>query len=336
MKVEVETDKALLRIDGLRTYFFTEAGVVKAVDGISLSVVKGETLGLVGESGSGKSVTALSVLRIVPRPGRIVGGSVEFDGEDLLAKSEEEMRRIRGSKLAIVFQDPISSLNPVYSVASQLTEIIRLHQGVGKNEALEKAIKILEIVGMPEPEIRIHEYPHQFSGGMKQRVAVARALACEPRLLFADEPTTNLDVTIQAQVLGLMKGLKSQLGMSMVMITHDMGIVADMADRVTVLYAGQVFENAPTNALFESPMQPYTEALLAAVPRLDQRRTLRVIPGNIPNLINPPSGCRFHPRCRYAVERCTREEPILEEVEPGHTVACHRWRELDLVGGTAA
>lgn len=332
----METDKALLRIDGLRTYFFTEAGVVKAVDGISLSVVKGETLGLVGESGSGKSVTALSVLRIVPRPGRIVGGSVEFDGEDLLAKSEEEMRRIRGSKLAIVFQDPISSLNPVYSVASQLTEIIRLHQGVGKNEALEKAIKILEIVGMPEPEIRIHEYPHQFSGGMKQRVAVARALACEPRLLFADEPTTNLDVTIQAQVLGLMKGLKSQLGMSMVMITHDMGIVADMADRVTVLYAGQVFENAPTNALFESPMQPYTEALLAAVPRLDQRRTLRVIPGNIPNLINPPSGCRFHPRCRYAVERCTREEPILEEVEPGHTVACHRWRELDLVGGTAA
>jgi oligopeptide/dipeptide ABC transporter ATP-binding protein len=334
--VRVETAKAFLRIEGLRTYFFTEAGVVKAVDGISLFVDKGETLGLVGESGSGKSVTALSVLRIVPRPGRIVGGSVQFDGEDLLAKSEGEMREIRGSKIAIVFQDPISSLNPVYSVASQLTEIIRLHQRMGKAEALEKAIKLLEVVGIPEPEVRIHEFPHQFSGGMKQRVAVARALACEPRLLFADEPTTNLDVTIQAQVLDLMKSLKEQLGMSMVMITHDMGIVADMADRVTVLYAGQVLENAHTDTLFESPKQPYTEALLAAVPRLDQRRILRVIPGNIPNLINPPSGCRFHPRCRYAVERCAREDLILEEVEPGHLVACHRWRELELTGGTVA
>jgi oligopeptide/dipeptide ABC transporter ATP-binding protein len=329
-------ESALLNVDGLRTYFFTEAGVVKAVDGVSLHVGKGETLGLVGESGSGKSVTALSVLRIVPRPGKVVDGKISFGGEDLLAKSEEEMRRIRGSKIAIVFQDPISSLNPVYTVASQLTEIIRLHQKIGKDEALEKAIRLLDLVGIPEPETRIHEYPHQFSGGMKQRVAVARALACEPRLLFADEPTTNLDVTIQAQVLGLMKNLKSRLGMSMVMITHDMGIIADMADRVTVLYAGQVFENARTQELFEAPKQPYTEALLAAVPRLDQRRTLRVIPGNIPNLIEPPPGCRFHPRCRYAVERCKVDVPILEEVEPSHTVACHRWRELELAGGTVA
>jgi len=329
-------NEGLLQVSGLRTFFFTEAGVVKAVDGVSLHVDKRETLGLVGESGSGKSVTALSVLRIVPRPGRIVEGRIEFDGQDLLAKREDEMRGIRGSSIAIVFQDPISSLNPVYSVASQLTEIIRLHQRIGKKEALEKAIKILEIVGIPEPETRIHEYPHQFSGGMKQRVAVARALACEPRLLFADEPTTNLDVTIQAQVLDLMKGLKSRLGMSMVMITHDMGIIADMADRVTVLYAGQVFENAPTKALFDSPKQPYTEALLAAVPRLDQKRTLRVIPGNIPNLIEPPPGCRFHPRCRYAIERCTNQIPTLEEVEPSHTVACHRWRELELTGGTVA
>jgi len=327
-------NEGLLQVSGLRTFFFTEAGVVKAVDGVSLHVDKKETLGLVGESGSGKSVTALSVLRIVPRPGRIVEGRIEFDGQDLLAKREDEMRRIRGSSIAIVFQDPISSLNPVYSVASQLTEIIRLHQRIGKKEALEKAIKILEIVGIPEPETRIHEYPHQFSGGMKQRVAVARALACEPRLLFADEPTTNLDVTIQAQVLDLMKGLKSRLGMSMVMITHDMGIIADMADRVTVLYAGQVFENAPTKALFDSPKQPYTDALLAAVPRLDQKRTLRVIPGNIPNLIEPPPGCRFHPRCRYAIERCSNQIPVLEEAEPSHTVACHRWRELELMGGT--
>lgn len=327
-------NEGLLQVSGLRTFFFTEAGVVKAVDGVSLHVDKKETLGLVGESGSGKSVTALSVLRIVPRPGRIVEGRIEFDGQDLLAKREDEMRRIRGSSIAIVFQDPISSLNPVYSVASQLTEIIRLHQRIGKKEALEKAIKILEIVGIPEPETRIHEYPHQFSGGMKQRVAVARALACEPRLLFADEPTTNLDVTIQAQVLDLMKGLKSRLGMSMVMITHDMGIIADMADRVTVLYAGQAFENATTKALFDSPKHPYTEALLAAVPRLDQKRTLRVIPGNIPNLIEPPPGCRFHPRCRYAIERCSNQIPVLEEAEPSHTVACHRWRELELTGGT--
>jgi len=321
-----------LNIQGLKTYFYTEAGVVKAVDGISFNIIKGETVGLVGESGSGKTVTALSVLRIVPRPGRIVEGKIEYNGQNLLEKSEDEMRKLRGDELAIIFQDPTSSLNPVYTVESQLSDIIRKHQNISKEEAREKIIDLLTMVGIPEPETRIREYPHQFSGGMKQRVAVARALACEPAILFADEPTTNLDVTIQAQVLDLMKELKKKFGMSLVMITHDMGIVADMTNRVVVLYAGRVCETADTSVLFEKPLHPYTEALLAAVPRLDVKRVLRVIPGNIPNLIRPPTGCRFHPRCSYATENCKKAVPPLEEVEPGHFVACHEWKNITLKG----
>jgi len=321
-----------LNIQGLKTYFYTEAGVVKAVDGISFNIIKGETVGLVGESGSGKTVTALSVLRIVPRPGRIVEGKIEYNGQNLLEKSEDEMRKLRGDELAIIFQDPTSSLNPVYTVESQLSDIIRTHQNISKEEAREKIIDLLTMVGIPEPETRIREYPHQFSGGMKQRVAVARALACEPAILFADEPTTNLDVTIQAQVLDLMKELKKKFGMSLVMITHDMGIVADMTNRVVVLYAGRVCETADTSVLFEKPLHPYTEALLAAVPRLDVKRVLRVIPGNIPNLIRPPTGCRFHPRCSYATENCKKAVPPLEEVEPGHFVACHEWKNITLKG----
>ena len=322
----------ILEVEGLRTHFYTEAGVVLAVDGVSFSVLKGETLGLVGESGSGKSVTALSVLRLVPRPGRIVEGKIRFDGEDLLVKSEEEMREIRGGKIAIIFQDPISSLNPVYTVESQLADVISTHQRLSKEEVREKIADLLQIVGIPEPQVRMREYPHQFSGGMKQRVAVARALACEPALLFADEPTTNLDVTIQAQVLELMKDLKARLGMSMVMITHDMGIIADITSRVVVLYAGRVCEIAPTPVLYEGPRHPYTEALLAAVPRIDQRKRLAIIPGNIPNLISPPPGCRFHPRCPYAKDICKEKVPELEEVEPGHLVACYEWRNLNLNG----
>lgn len=323
----------LLDVDQLRTYFFTEAGVVKAVDGVSLKVVRGETHGLVGESGSGKSVTALSTLRIVPRPGKIVGGSITFDGKDILALKEKEMRTMRGKNIAIVFQDPMSSLNPLFTIENQICEIIRLHKGVTKAEARDAARHLLEMVGIPEAERRLRSYPHELSGGMKQRVAIARALSCEPQLLFADEPTTNLDVTIQAQVLDLMKGLKKELNMTMVMITHDMGIIAEMTQRVTVLYAGQVYETADTTTLFAKPKHPYTEALLKAVPRLDKKKELVSVPGNIPNLIEPPTGCRFHPRCPYAIEICRQQVPLLEEAEAGHMVACHRWRELDLRGG---
>jgi len=322
----------LLEISDLRTYFFTEAGVVKAVDGVSVDVDNGETIGLVGESGSGKSVTAQSALRIVPKPGKIVGGSIKFEGQDLLVKTEEDMRKLRGPKMAVVFQDPTTSLNPVYTVGKQLTDIISLHRNLTKGEAQKSALRILERVGIPEPEKRLKAYPHELSGGMKQRVAIARALSCEPKLLFADEPTTNLDVTIQAQVLDLLKQLQKELGMTMVMITHDMGIIADMARRVTVLYAGKVMEVADTVTLFTVPKHPYTEALLKAVPSVAQTQSLDVIPGNIPNLIEPPSGCVFHPRCKYAKEICMKEVPPIEKVSEGHYVACHRSRELKLEG----
>jgi oligopeptide transport system ATP-binding protein len=321
-----------LNIEGLKTYFFTEAGVVKAVDEISFNLKRGESLGLVGESGSGKTVTALSVLRIVPRPGRIVGGKVKVNGVDLLAKTEKEMQKMRGSEIAIIFQDPTSSLNPVYNVENQLRDVLMAHQAVPKTEARKKVIDILETVGIPDAETRMREYPHQFSGGMKQRVAIARALALEPKLLFADEPTTNLDVTVQAQMLDLLNDLKKKLEMSLVMITHDMGIIANITTRVVVLYAGRVCEIAGTTDLFERPGHPYTAALLAAVPRLDMRKTLRVIPGNIPNLIEPPGGCRFHPRCDYAKEICEKMVPVLEEIEPEHFVACHKWRNINLKG----
>jgi oligopeptide/dipeptide ABC transporter ATP-binding protein len=322
----------LLDIDQLRTYFFTEAGVVKAVDGVSLKVARGETHGLVGESGSGKSVTALSTLRIVPKPGKIVGGSIVFDGKDIIALREKEIRSMRGKSIAIVFQDPMSSLNPLFTIENQICEIIRLHKGVSKAEARDSARHLLEMVGIPEAERRLKSYPHELSGGMKQRIAIARALSCEPQLLFADEPTTNLDVTIQAQVLDLMKSLKKELNMTMVMITHDMGIIAEMTERVTVLYAGQVYEACDTLTLFAKPKHPYTEALLKAVPRLDRKKELTSVPGNIPNLIDPPPGCRFHPRCPYAVQVCREKVPVLEEAGPGHLVACHRWRELGLSG----
>ncbi len=322
----------LLNIEGLKTYFFTEAGIVKALDNISFNLKKGESLGLVGESGSGKTVTALSVLGIVPKPGKIVDGTIEFNGEDLLKKTEKEMQKIRGSEISIIFQDPSSSLNPVYNVETQLRDVIIAHQNVSKKETKQKVIELMEIVGIPEAETRMREYPHQFSGGMKQRVAIARALACEPTLLFADEPTTNLDVTIQAQILDLLRDLKRRLGMSLIMITHDMGIIAEMTTRIVVLYAGQICEIAKTYDLFVHPRHPYTEALLAAVPRLDMRKTLRVIPGNIPNLIEPPTGCRFHPRCKYATSSCKSAIPLLEEVEPEHFVACHEWRNIELQG----
>jgi peptide/nickel transport system ATP-binding protein len=348
----------LLKIEGLKTYFFTEAGVVKAVDGVSFDVRKGESLGLVGESGSGKTVTALSVLRIVPKPGRIVDGKVEFQGVNLLSKKEKEVQLIRGKEIAVIFQDPSSSLNPVYTVERQLKDIILAHNQFEEvkfssymkmalkgqfKKALQtrrstrvalhkKIVDLLNLVGIPEAEVRMREYPHQFSGGMKQRVAIARALALQPTLLFADEPTTALDVTIQAQVLDLLEDLKKKLGMSLVMITHDMGIIAKMTTRVVVMYAGNVCEIAKTEDLYEHPKHPYTALLLAAVPRLDRKKNLTIIPGNIPNLIEPPSGCRFHPRCKYATAKCAEAPPPLEEVAPDHFVACFEWGNIQLKG----
>jgi len=323
--------KKILKIENLRTYFYTWAGIVKAVDGVDIDVNEGETLGLVGESGSGKSVTALSIINIVPSPGKIVEGKIIYKGENLLEKTEKNLQAIRGKEISYIFQDPATSLNPVFNIADQLMEVIRRHQNVTKTEALQKAIELFRLVEIPDPEIKIWNYPHQLSGGMKQRMAVARALSCEPNLLLADEPTTNLDVTIQAQILQLMKSLKKKMGMSMVLITHDMGVVADVADRITVLYAGRVCETADTKAIFYKPKHPYTIALLTAVPSLALRRDkLAVIPGTIPNLIEPPSGCRFHPRCEYAKPICAKKIPSLEEIEPGHFVACHRALEIDI------
>lgn len=322
------TVKKILQIENLKTYFDTWAGVVKAVDGVSLDVREGETLGLVGESGSGKSVTALSILGIVPRPGKIIEGKILYKGENLLEKTEDDMQKIRGKEIGYIFQDPSTSLNPVFSIADQLTEVIKRHQDVTKKEALEKAIELLGLVEIPDPELKIWSYPHQLSGGMKQRIAIARALSCEPSLLLADEPTTNLDVTIQAQILELMKNLKKKLGMSMILITHDMGVVATVADRIDVMYAGRICESADTKTIFYKPMHPYTKALLEAVPSITTKKSkLRIIPGSIPNLITPPSGCRFHPRCDFAGSICASAVPPLLEIEPDHYVACHNVKE---------
>jgi len=317
----------ILDVQSLKTYFFTEAGVVKALEDISFTVEKGCTVGLVGESGSGKSVTAQSVLRIVPKPGKIIGGKILFDGEDLLAKKEDDMRRFRGKKISLIFQDPTSSLNPLFTIENQLADIVIQHDKVKKDQAVEQVVKTLKLAKLPDPEQSLNQYPHQFSGGMKQRICIARALLLNPALLFADEPTTNLDVTIQAQIISLLKDLQREIGMTLVMITHDMGIVADMCKCVVVLYAGHVMESGDIETIFEKP-HPYTEALLKAVPRLDQTRKLMSIPGNIPNLIEPPSGCVFHPRCQYAIDLCKDKVPPLEDVGNSHFIACIRWREL--------
>jgi oligopeptide/dipeptide ABC transporter ATP-binding protein len=327
----------ILRVEGLRTHFYTFAGVVRAVDGVGLNVNAGETLGLVGESGSGKTVTAQSIMRIVPSPGKIVDGTIEFQGKQLLGLTEAEMRQIRGKEIAYIPQDPTTTLDPVYSIGDQLTEVIMRHQPVSKKNALAKATELLRSVGIADPQIRINQYPHELSGGTKQRVAIARALSGDPSLILADEPTTALDVTIQAQILELLKDLKQKLNVAMVFITHDMGIVADTCDRVTVLYAGQVCETGTTEEVFEKPKHPYTEALLSSVPSLALRKEkLSVIPGNVPNLIQPPSGCRFHPRCSYARQICIDKDPELESIGGGRSVHCHRWKELGLKSAVAS
>lgn len=315
----------ILEVNHLKTHFFTDDGVVRSVDDVSFHVDQEETLGMVGESGSGKSVTSLSIMRLIPHPpGRIVGGEIRFRGQDLLQKSEAEMRRIRGNDIAMIFQEPMTSLNPVYPIGDQIAEAVVLHQSVGKREAWARALEMLRLVGISAPERRIREYPHQLSGGMRQRVMIAMALSCNPSLLIADEPTTALDVTIQAQILELMKELKRRFHAAILLIAHDLGVVAEMADRVVVMYAGKVVEEATTRDLFASPLHPYSEGLLASIPRIDGPRgqRLRVIPGTVPNLLRLPDGCAFAPRCPKVMDVCRSKLPALKEVEPGRRVSC--------------
>ena len=323
--------EVLLEVEGLRTWFHTDEGVAKAVDGVTYSVRKGETLGVVGESGCGKSVTALSVMQLVPMPpGKFEGGRILFRGEDLLTKSLEEMQIIRGNEIAMIFQEPMSALNPVYTVGDQIMETVMLHQGLDKKAARVRAIEMLEKVGIPSPEQRVDEYPHQLSGGMRQRVMIAIAMACDPALLIADEPSTALDVTIQAQILDLMRELQDSEGMSMLLITHDLAVVAETAHHVAVMYAGKVVEFAPVEELFAKPHHPYTIGLFRSLPDLaGAGERLQTIPGMVPSAFDFPSGCRFRTRCSIATDRCAVEEPPLIPLEEGgeHTVACHHLKE---------
>ena len=318
----------LLEVQDLKTYFFTRDGVVRAVDGVSFSVGEGETLAIVGESGCGKSVTSLSILRLIASPpGRIVSGSLRFQGRDLLGLSESQMRAVRGNEISMIFQEPMTSLNPVLTIGRQIAEALVLHRGLSTREATKRAIEMLRRVNLSEPERRIRQYPHQLSGGMRQRVMIAMALACDPRVLIADEPTTALDVTIQAQILDLMRALQEKTGTAIVLITHDLGVVAEMAQRVVVMYAGRKVEEAPVEALFERPLHPYTRGLLKSIPRLNALRTgaqarLAEIPGTVPSLSEEPVGCIFEPRCAFATARCRAQYPPLEAKMAGHFAAC--------------
>jgi len=320
----------LLDVTNLRTWFYTQDGIVKAVNGVSFYLDEGEALGIVGESGCGKSVTAMSIMRLIPTPpGRIVEGQVAFDGRDLLKLSDDQMRRVRGHEIAMVFQDPMTSLNPVLTINRQITEALELHLGMDRASSRRRAIELLEMVGIPAARSRVDDYPHQFSGGMRQRVMIAMALSCNPKLLIADEPTTALDVTIQAQILELIKQLQKELGMSLILITHDLGVVAGLTDRINVMYAGYIVESGTTDSLFADPRHPYTLGLLRSIPRIDEPRKERLIPieGLPPDLISAPQGCPFQPRCPYAVERCVPENPTLAPVGRGHSIAC--WVDVD-------
>jgi oligopeptide transport system ATP-binding protein len=321
----------LLRVKDLRTHFFTEEGVVRAVDGVTYDLEEGETLGLVGESGCGKSVSALSLLRLIPNPpGKIVGGEVWFDGQDILKADEDEIRHIRGNRIAMVFQEPMTSLNPVLTIGRQITEALELHLKLDRNAANKRATELLEMVGIPEAGARLNDYPHQFSGGMRQRVMIAMALSCNPKLLLADEPTTALDVTIQAQILEIMARLSKELGTAVIIITHNLGVVARYADRVNVMYAGRIVETASAKELYANPRHPYTLGLLRSVPRLDEIRKdkLEPIEGVPPDLVNLPRGCPFYPRCRFHVEKCLDESPPLQMVGERHFSACWEWQNL--------
>jgi peptide/nickel transport system ATP-binding protein len=318
----------LLDVKNLKTYFFTDEGVVRAVDGVDLYIEKGETLGVVGESGCGKSVTALSIMKLIPQPpGRIVEGEISYDGTNLVTLAPNRMRKIRGKEISMIFQEPMTSLNPVFTVGEQIAEAIRLHEGLGRRDAMAKTVDMLKLVHIPNADRRVKEYPHQLSGGMRQRIMIAMALSCNPKLLIADEPTTALDVTIQAQILDLLNELKSKLRMAVMLITHDMGVIAETAQRVVVMYAAKVAEEAPVADLFKEPLHPYTQGLLRSIPRIDlaatSRRRLETIPGTVPTLrgdIAP--GCRFAPRCPFVKSVCTEKDPVLKEVKPGHKVSC--------------
>ncbi len=317
----------LLDISGLKVHFKTDDGMVRAVDGVDISVGHGETVSIVGESGCGKTVTAMTVLKLIAMPpGRIMAGKILFEGRDLVPMGLDEMRAIRSKQIGIVFQEPMTSLNPVYTVGQQIAETVRHHEGLSKRAAMDRAAEMLSLVQIPNPQKRVHDYPHQFSGGMRQRVMIAMALSCNPKLLIADEPTTALDVTIQAQILELMNEMKQRLGMSILLITHAMGVVAETAQRVIVMYAGKVVEDATVENLFANPRHPYTQGLIRSIPRIDLAATahtrLEAIPGSVPSLLNPPMGCRFAARCRYATTACVEAEPPLREVAPGHKVAC--------------
>ena len=329
----------LLEVRDLATYFFTQDGVVKAVDGISYYLEEGEVLGIVGESGCGKSVSALSVMRLVANPpGRTVNGEVVFEGEDILKVDEAEMRHIRGNRIAMVFQEPMTSLNPVLTIGRQLTETLELHQGMSRAEAQTRASELLAMVGIPDSVTRLRDYPHQFSGGMRQRVMIAMALSCDPKLIIADEPTTALDVTIQAQILELMRDLAQELGTAMIIITHNLGVVARYADRVNVMYAGKIIETGSSEEIYHNPRHPYTLGLLNSVPRLDETRRVKLDPieGLPPDLIDLPPGCSFAPRCKFTYDRCLQESPELENVLEGHTAACWRFREIRELAAAAS
>jgi oligopeptide/dipeptide ABC transporter ATP-binding protein len=325
--------ETLLQIRDLRTYFFTLSGIVRAVDGISFDLAPGETLGLVGESGCGKSVTALSIMRILPEPaGRIAGGSILFRGKELTALPEKEMEKIRGEKIAMVYQEPMTALNPAFTIGDQLGEVFRFHQGLGKREALQKAVDLLQQVGIPSPGTRVKDYPHQLSGGMRQRAVIAMAMACNPEILIADEPVTALDVTIQAQILDLILNLRSRMGMTLILISHDLGVVANMVKRVIVMYAGRIVESAGVQEVFRSPLHPYTRGLFQSIPRIGRRvDNLPEIPGSVPNLLNLSAGCKFANRCPEVMDRCRAEEPPLFAAGDGHFSRC--WLSENDSGG---
>jgi oligopeptide/dipeptide ABC transporter ATP-binding protein len=314
----------LLAVEGLKTYFKTGHGLFKAVDGVSFTVEAGTTLAIVGESGCGKSVTALSIMRLVPEPpGQTVAGSIRFAGDELIGKPRRAIEDIRGAQISMIFQEPMTSLNPVARIGAQIAEGLKRHKRLGDAEALERAIAMLRLVRIPSPEVRVDEFPHQLSGGMRQRVMIAIALACEPKLLIADEPTTALDVTIQAQILDLLRGLQEELGTAIILITHDLGVVAEMADRVVVMYAGGIVESASAEAIFADAQHPYTLGLLASVPRIEEDvERLQTIPGAVPHPAHMPAGCRFSPRCALATAKCKAEPPPLSAIAPGHEVAC--------------
>jgi len=316
----------LLKIHNLHTYFFTDEGVAKAVDGVDLELEEGGTLGVVGESGCGKSVTALSVMRLIPDPpGKITQGEILFRGTNLLTLSEAEMRKIRGRYISMIFQEPMTSLNPVFQIGDQISEVLRLHEGMSRKESWNRSVEMLKMVGIPSPERRVYEYPHQLSGGMRQRAMIAMALACGPMLMIADEPTTALDVTIQAQILELINRLQREKGMSVILITHNLGVIAETAQKVAVMYAGRIVEYTDVQPIFLSPKHPYTQGLLKSIPRLDEdhgRKTkLEAIPGLVPSLLDLPKGCKFSNRCKYVFERCVEEPPLIEAA-PGHLVRC--------------